>query len=111
MQDKSDLSHAIEVFGAKTVAGALDKNPAVKKKSCEEIKKIVGEYSPYGEYGIKYKPPKMLKASTQITARLIRDKVTIYADSTLSLLIILEKLPLYANRFCLHLLSMYFLKN
>ena len=111
MQDKSELSHAIEVFGAKTVAGALDKNPAVKKKSCEEIKKIVGEYSPYGEYGIKYKPPKMLKASTQITARLIRDKVTICRFNSLFAHIILKKLPLYANRFCLYLLCLYFLKN
>ena len=66
------MSLAIEVFGLKPVAGILDKKVDTKKKSCETVRGILAEYDPNAG---DFKPGKMLKASTQIGVRLIRDKM------------------------------------
>lgn len=71
-QDKSELSLAIGIYGLKTIAEALDKNPETKKAACESIKSSLSEYDPSAS---EVKAGKMLKATTQITARLIKDKV------------------------------------
>ena len=69
-QDRKELALAIEAYGLKVIAGALDKSPDVKKTSCESIKKLLSDYE-----SDEMKPGKMLKATTQITVRLIRDKM------------------------------------
>ena len=51
------------------MAGAIDKSPAVKKESSEEIRKVITDYDPNSS---PFKPTKVLGACTQITARLIR---------------------------------------
>ena len=71
-QDRKELALAIEAYGLKVIAGALDKSPDVKKTSCESIKKMLSDYDPDDS---QLKAGKMLRATTQITVRLIRDKM------------------------------------
>lgn len=72
VQDRNDLALAIEIFGLPTLVGILDKNVETKKKSCESIRGILSEYEAEKS---PFKPVKVLKASSQVAVRLIRDKM------------------------------------
>lgn len=64
---------AIDVFGAKTIKNAINnKKPGVKEEACGVIKEQIQAYQ---KEGAEHRPPVMLRGSTQIIARLIRDKV------------------------------------
>jgi hypothetical protein len=69
--DQNELKFAIEIFGLKTIGEALDKSPDVKKEACETIKGILSAYISNDFV----KPGKMLKGTSQIATRLIRDKM------------------------------------
>ena len=51
---------------------ALDKNVDVKKKACESIRGTLADYDPSIS---DIKPGKMLRATTLIAVRMIRDKM------------------------------------
>lgn len=71
-QDRKDLQAAINVFGEDVIARAIAKTPSIKDKACEEIRVKLANYS---ESESEFKPGMMLRGSSQIAARLIRDKV------------------------------------
>ena len=70
--DRKELTMAINIYSDDVIARALNKSPSVKEKACQEIKETLSKYS---ENDSQYKPAQVLKGTTQIIARLIRDKV------------------------------------
>ena len=70
--DRTELTMAIKIYTENVIARAVNKSPSVKEKACQEVKDILAKYS---ENDSDFKPAQMLKGTTQITARLIRDKV------------------------------------
>ena len=70
--DRKELQMAINIYGDKVIARALNKSPSTKEKACQEIKETLASYS---ENESQFKPAQMLRGTTQIIVRLIRDKV------------------------------------
>ena len=70
--DRKELQMAINIYGDNVIARALNKSPSTKEKACQEIKDTLASYS---ENESQFKPAQMLRGTTQIITRLIRDKV------------------------------------
>ena len=70
--DRKELTMAINIYSDDVIARAINKSPSVKEKACEEIKQNLASYS---ENTSQLKPGQMLRGTTQIITRLIRDKV------------------------------------
>ena len=70
--DRKELTMAINIYSDDVIARAINKSPSIKEKACEEIKQNLASYS---ENTSTLKPGQMLRGSTQIITRLIRDKV------------------------------------
>ena len=70
--DRSELRIAINIYSENVIGRALNKSPAVKQAACQEIKEVLAKYS---ENASEFKPAQMLRGTTQIIARLIRDNV------------------------------------
>ncbi|XP_059087366.1 centrosomal protein of 104 kDa-like [Tigriopus californicus] len=69
-QDKKELRVAIEVFGEETIMRAINKNPSVKEEADCEIQRTLESYN-----RDDLKPAKMMRGTTQIVVRMIKDKV------------------------------------
>ena len=70
--DRKELQMAINIYGDNVIARALNKSPSTKEKACQEIKDTLASYS---ENESQFKPAQMLRGTTQIIVRLIRDNV------------------------------------
>ena len=66
------MAIAINIYTENVIARALNKSPSVKEAACLEIKTALSGYS---ESDSSFKPSQMLRGTTQIAARLIRDKI------------------------------------
>jgi hypothetical protein len=73
LKDREELSAAIEVFGAPTVARLLRKEAQEKDQAYQTISGKMKAYSSSKESGPK--PPRMMKGASQVIVRLLRDKV------------------------------------
>lgn len=71
-QDKRELEVACEVFSVAVVRDTLNKNAGIKEAAVEKLWRMVVTYEP-GQSPDK--PGKMLRATTQVLVRLLRDKV------------------------------------
>lgn len=69
-QEKKELRAAIEVFGEETIMRAINKSPSVKEEADCEIQRTLESYN-----RDDLKPAKMMRGTTQIVVRMIRDKV------------------------------------
>ncbi len=77
--DRKELSAALEVFGSATVGRTLHKSPSDKQEACREVSRRLEEYREPDDDGsgdsAVIKPAKMMRAASQILARLLRAQV------------------------------------
>lgn len=71
------MSAAIEVFGEATVAGVINKSPSSKAESGDAVSQVlVGYQAPReSDRSDAIKPGKMMRGTSQVLVRLLRDKV------------------------------------
>ena len=70
--ERRSLLTAIKVYGESTTSRAINKSVSVKEKACVEINDVLGSYD---EVRSRFKPTTMLRGTSEIAARLIRDKM------------------------------------
>lgn len=73
--DHKELQVALEVFGSEALRGALHKNPTTKAEAAKDILQQLENYKQPESNLANEKPGKVMRGSTQILIRLVRDKV------------------------------------